>query len=230
MSISLPVAFLAGLASFLSPCVLPLVPVYLAVIGGASPSEVSLPGQRGRLVIRAALFVAGFSMVFIALGMSASLVGTLLLTYRRVLKVAAGALAVFFGLYFAGFINIPALARQRKFEYTPKAPGLWQSFVLGMAFSVGWTPCVAPALGTILGLAGSTGTALAGFFLLAAYSVGLGLPFVAAAIFIRYLLPKWSRVARYARVAQIAGGLLLSVMGLMLMTGLLDRFAAILGG
>lgn len=230
MSITLSVAFLAGLASFLSPCVLPLVPVYLAVIGGTSLTDLSQVGTRSRLVVRAVLFVAGFSVVFVALGMSASLIGGFLLTYRRVIEIAAGALAILFGLYFAGFVRIPALGRHRRFEYTPKTPGLWQSLLLGMAFSVGWTPCVGPALGSILGLAGSAGTALTGFLLLLAYSAGLGLPFLAAAVFIRYLLPMWSRIARYARAAQVAGGILLVLMGLLLITGYLGRLSAILGG
>lgn len=230
MSVSLPMAFLAGLASFLSPCVLPLVPVYLAVLGGASPDELGRPGGHGRLILRAFAFVVGFSMVFIAMGLSASLVGMLLATYRRYLEIGGGILAVVFGLHFSGLIRIPFLMAHKGAHYSPKARGIGPSFLLGMAFSVGWTPCVGPALGAILGLAGAGSTLFSGLILLLAYSIGLGLPFLLVAVFIRYLLPMWSKVSKFARTAQMLGGLLLVLMGGLMLSGYFGRLSGILGG
>lgn len=256
-TVSMSMAFLAGLASFFSPCVLPLVPVYFGVLGGTSLTELFENPGRARLLPRAIAFVAGFSVIFITLGMSASLLGNILLSYRRYLEIGAGLLAILFGLHFSGIIQIPLLNRQYHVKRsTPGAgagagteggvgagvgtganaaakkprTGIWPSFLLGMAFSVGWTPCVGPALGTILGMAGTTGTALSGFWLLICYSLGLGVPFLLAAAFIRYLFPKWSKIARYARIAQIIGGFLMIIAGLLLITGYFTRLSGILGG
>lgn len=230
MSVSLPMAFLAGLASFLSPCVLPLVPVYLAVLGGSSPDELGRPNGHGRLILRALAFVVGFSVIFVAMGLSASLIGLILATYRRYLEIVGGILAVVFGLHFSGLIKIPVLMAHKAAHYDPKATGLGPSFLLGMAFSVGWTPCVGPALGAILGLAGTGSTLFSGLILLLAYSIGLGLPFLLVAVFIRYLLPMWSKVSKFARVAQVIGGLLLVMMGVLMIAGFFGRLSGILGG
>jgi len=224
-------AFLAGLASFFSPCVLPLVPVYFGVLTGTSLTELfENPGQ-AKLLPCAIAFVTGFSVVFITLGMSASLLGSLLLSYRRYLEIGAGVLAIIFGLHFTGIVQIPLLNRQHHAaQSSPAHTGIWPSFLLGMAFSLGWTPCVGPALGTILGMASTTGTALSGFLLLICYSLGLGVPFILAAAFIRYLFPKWSKIARYARIAQFAGGILMIIAGLLLITGYFTRLSGLLGG
>lgn len=238
-TVSMSMAFLAGLASFLSPCVLPLVPVYFGVLSGTSLTELFENPGRARLLPRAISFVAGFSVIFIALGMSASLLGNVLLSYRRYLEIGAGVLAIIFGLHFSGIIQIPILNRHHSVtrstnnaDNTETKPqtGIWPSFLLGMAFSVGWTPCVGPALGTILGMAGTTGTAMSGFWLLISYSLGLGLPFLLAAAFIRYLFPKWGKIARYARIAQVVGGVLMIIAGLLMITGYFTRLSGILGG
>jgi len=230
-TVSISMAFLAGLASFFSPCVLPLVPVYFGVLTGTSLTELfENPGQ-AKLLPRAIAFVTGFSVVFITLGMSASLLGSLLLSYRRYLEIGAGVLAIIFGLHFTGIVQIPLLNRQHHAaQSSPACTGIWPSFLLGMAFSLGWTPCVGPALGTILGMASTTGTALSGFLLLICYSLGLGVPFILAAAFIRYLFPKWSKIARYARIAQFAGGILMIIAGLLLITGYFTRLSGLLGG
>lgn len=230
MLVKAVLAVLAGMASFLSPCILPLVPVYLAVLSGTSLAEMAETPGRARLIGRAIAFVAGFTLVFAVLGMTASFIGTLLLTYRRIIEIAAGALAVAFGVHFSGVWTIPFLSGQHRMGYRPDKGGILPSLVLGMAFSIGWTPCVGPALGAILGLASSAGTSVAGFFLLLAYSMGLGIPFILAAVLIRYLLPSWPRFARYARASQIAGGALLILMGVLMMAGFFGRLSGILGG
>lgn len=238
-TVSLSMAFLAGLASFLSPCLLPLMPVYFGVLSGTSLTELFENPGHSKLLPNAFAFVAGFSVIFITLGMSASLLGNILLSYRRYLEIGAGVLAIIFGLHFSGIIQIPLLNRHHQVTRTAgdaksagakTKTGSWSSFLLGMAFSVGWTPCVGPALGTILGMAGSAGTALSGFWLLISYSLGLGLPFLLTAAFIKYLFPRWSKIARYARIGQIIGGILLIIAGLLMITGYFTRLSGILGG
>src|SRR5262245_19070104 len=177
-------ALLAGLVSFLSPCVLPLVPPYLVYLAGTSlerqTDDDPLTGSQAQTVGAAVLFVAGFSTVFVALGASASVIGAALRAYSYQLAMVAGLAIIIMGLHFLGFTRIPWLARTQRLDVA-KPVGLWGAYVMGLAFAFGWTPCIGPILATILAVAASEATVAKGAGLLAVYSLGLGIPFVVAA-------------------------------------------------
>jgi len=227
--ISFIAAFFAGVVSFLSPCVLPLVPGYLSFISGASLEE--LRGDRSRTVaIRAVArtslsFVAGFSLVFIVLGLSVSALSGLLPS-RLLLTRVAGVLIVVFGVHVLGLVRIPFLYRERRFHPTRPPAGFLGAFVLGLAFAFGWTPCLGPILAAILALAGTQETLYRGALLLVAYSVGLGLPFILTGIGIGTFWSAFERVKRHLRAVEIVSGLLLIGIGLLMLFG---RFSLIAG-
>ena len=181
--VSVPAAALAGLVSFLSPCVLPLAPPYLCFIAGASIEELASGGEsRARRDVMAAaiLFVLGFSTVFVGLGATASVFGGLLREYSHPLSILAGLGIIVMGLHFLGLFQIGALYREKRVEIA-RPPGLWSAYLMGLSFAFGWTPCIGPILATILAVAGSEETAARGAWLLAVYSLGLGAPFLIAA-------------------------------------------------
>lgn len=217
----------AGIASFVSPCVLPLVPGYLAFVSGASLEDIVARRREAALArvvaARAVAFVLGFSVVFVALGASATAVGGFLGAHLRLLTLIAGALVILFGLHLTGLIPIRALYRERRVQMTRRPAGLAGAFVVGLAFAAGWTPCVGPILASILALAATQEKLLSGIALLAAYSLGLGLPFIAAGVAINSFLGLFARVKRWLRVIQIGAGAVLVIMGVMVMTGGLDR-------
>lgn len=220
--ISFIAAFFAGVISFLSPCVLPLVPGYLSFISGASLEE--LRGDRPRTVAIRAIaltslfFVAGFSLVFIVLGLSVSALSGLLPS-RLLLTRVAGVLILVFGLHVLGLVRIPFLYRERRFHPTGSPAGFVGPFVLGLAFAFGWTPCVGPILAAILALAGAQGTLYRGTLLLAAYSAGLGVPFILAGVGVGAFWSTFERIKRHLRKVEIVSGLLLIVIGLLLLFG-----------
>lgn len=206
---TLTIAFMAGLISFLSPCVLPLVPSYLGVIGGKAPLS------------RALGFVLGFGLVFVALGATASGLGALLDSYRPLLGKLSGVVIVFFGLMMLGVIRLPRLMRDTRQMMTADQYG---PVALGAAFAFGWSPCLGPVLGSILGLAANTQSLSQGVGLLAVYTLGLALPFVLSALlWERFNL---RRLNRYAGTFEKVGGALLVVLGLLMLTG---RFALLAG-
>lgn len=220
MTPTLTLAFTAGILSFLSPCVLPLVPSYLAYVGGSGAARRSL------LVRNALLFVAGFSMIFVALGASASALGSLLRANREVLTIGGGILVILFGLVLLGVIRMPVLMRDTRVQARHDASTPVGAVLLGMAFAAGWTPCIGPVLGGILTLAGASGTLLEGVVMLAVYSAGLAIPFLLAAL----ALEPFLRVSRRFRswlpwVERAAGGLLV-VAGLLMVTGTYTRLNA----
>lgn len=224
--IGLTTAFAAGMISFLSPCVLPLVPGYLSYVAGTS-LEALRDDRRARL--RAAgfslWFVLGFTVVFVAFGASATAIGGVLLQWRYELNIAAGIVVVLFGLL---MIGLPALAAMnREIRFHPDLPGgrVAASFVLGLAFAFGWTPCIGPVLGAILTMSASTANVGQGALLLAVYSLGLGLPFVLAALFTGSLLVRLRDLGRTGRRLQQGAGVLLVVMGLLMVTGRLEMIA-----
>jgi cytochrome c-type biogenesis protein len=177
-------ALLAGLVSFLSPCVLPLVPPYLVYLAGTSLERLAEkeppPRVRRDTVVAAILFVAGFSTIFVALGASASAIGALVRFYSNELAIVAGVAIIVMGLHFLGLTPIRFLYRQARMDM-PKPVGLWGAYVMGLAFAIGWTPCIGPILAAILAVAASSATVGKGAGLLAVYSLGLGVPFVIAA-------------------------------------------------
>ena len=226
-SVSFVSAFLGGLLSFLSPCVLPIVPGYLSFISGVNLAQVRDGQASAALTRRVALtglsFVLGFSTVFVALGAAASLVvGALLMEHKRAFGVVGGVLILVLGLHDIGWLRIPWLLTERRAEVRQKPLGLAGAYVVGLAFAFGWTPCIGPILAGILALAAERETVLQGVALLSAYSAGLGIPFLVAAFAVRGFFSAFARLKRYLRAFEIASGLLLVAIGLMLIT---DRLA-----
>mgnify|MGYP001489642912 CR=1 FL=1 len=218
----------AGAISFLSPCVLPLVPPYLCYMAGvsiddfrgaASVAEARPVPARAALVGAAAAFVLGFSTVFVALGAGASTVGGLLRAWQQELAIAAGILIIVMGLNFLGVIRIPLLSREARFQGPGRPASAAAAYVMGLAFAFGWTPCIGPVLGPILTLAGGRDTVGEGAMLLAAYSLGLGIPFLLAALFSGAFMRFLGRFrVHLGRVEKVMGGLLV-VAGLLFLTG-----------
>jgi cytochrome c-type biogenesis protein len=221
-------AFGAGLLSFLSPCVLPLIPAYLSLMTGLTASELSdseMP--KARILVPALLFVLGFSIVFVALGASASVLGQFLMQYRVVVERIAGVLVIAFGVLMLGVIRVPWLYGEARVDVgRARSFGRGASLVMGMAFAAGWTPCVGPILGSILALAGSSGNVATGSMLLLAYSLGLGVPFVAVAVLFSRMMPVVRWVARRSLVINRVAGSVLIVVGALIFTGRLGVLAA----
>ncbi len=221
---------LAGLVSFLSPCVLPLVPPYLGFLGGTS-IEMMAGGQtgfdaraRGRLLLASVAFVLGFTTVFVALGASASLLGQLLVQWRGILGIAAGAVIVLFGLHFLGLLRIPLLYREARYHSQTRPASLLGAYVVGLAFAFGWTPCIGPILSAVITVAGSSASLSRGIALLFTYSLGLGIPFLLAALAIGPFLGFMQRFKRHlGTVEKVMGGALV-LTGVLMLTGSLNWF------
>jgi len=221
-------AFVAGAVSFLSPCVLPLVPAYLSYVtgqslgtkaGGAGP-------ERASAAFLSLCFVVGFSAVFIALGASATVLGRLLLQYRYAAGIAGGALVTLFGLVMlVGVERIPFLRRDMHFHVRVATGNPLAALLLGLAFGFGWTPCIGPILGVILTAAAVSESASTGIRLLGAYSAGLGLPFLIAAVFLHEMAGRWRLMRRAGRSLMLVAGAVMVVMGVALMTGKLTTFS-----
>jgi cytochrome c-type biogenesis protein len=223
LEVSYGAALLAGLVSFVSPCVLPIVPPYLAWLAGITfdqlkDSDVDAENRR-RIVVASAAFVLGFSTVFVALGATASTVGKLLARYYGVLSVGAGVAILIMGLHFLGVFRIGLLFREARVQVERKPAGAFGAYVMGLAFAFGWTPCVGPVLAAILFVAGSEGSALKGAALLAAYSLGIGLPFLLAALFASRFLDFAARFRRHMGTVEKVMGAMLVVTGILFMTG-----------
>jgi len=216
-SIGLAAAFAAGLISFVSPCVLPLVPSYLTFVTGMSLDDVRR--SRAATLVHAALFVAGFSIIFVALGATASVVGRLLLNEREWVARVGGFLIIAFGLYLMGVFNVAAFGRDTRVHLRDKPLGYLGTIVVGMAFGAGWSPCLGPILGAILMYATTVADMHRGLVLLTAYSAGLAVPFLVAAVAVEELIGFAQR--HRARLAWLsrASGLVLVVVGLLLVTG-----------
>jgi cytochrome c-type biogenesis protein len=219
-------ALLAGLVSFLSPCVLPLVPPYLVYLAGSSLERVSGEGTvsraRRETVLAALLFVCGFSTVFVALGASASVIGALIRAYSAELSILAGVAIIVMGLHFLGVLRIGVLLREKRMEMA-KPVGLWGAYVMGLAFAFGWTPCIGPILAAILAVAASEQTVAKGAGLLAVYSLGLGIPFLLAAFMVEPFAAFLARFRRHlGRVEKVMGGLLV-LTGIAFLTGFVSQ-------
>jgi cytochrome c-type biogenesis protein len=223
MQISFWLAFLAGLASFLSPCVFSLVPVYISYLGGRKVNQVKVDGDSAGqydTVIQGLAFIVGFSVVFILLGMAAGAIGSILYPIRYWLTRIGGIVVIIFGLNMTGLIRIPFLQYDlRHHTVLQKTTGLLPSFLMGVFFSAGWTPCVGPTLGAILTMAMSGGSLLKGGMLLSVYSLGLGIPFLLAALAIDGISKFLKRYGKYLRYVEIAMGVLLVIIGIMLFLG-----------
>ncbi|MBM4254889.1 MAG: redoxin domain-containing protein [Deltaproteobacteria bacterium] len=222
MDIGLGIAVLAGFLSFVSPCVLPIVPGYLTFITGMSFDELTSQQNRSQLVLSAITkslpFVLGFSLVFISLGASASAIGGVLRENLGLMKQIAGVGIVILGLHLAGLLPIPALLRDRRLSGEPTSPGMGRAFVAGIFFAFGWTPCVGPILAAILTMAATAETLTRGVFLLAAYSLGLGIPFILSAAFLNGFLSFFKGMKGYLRQLEVASGVLLILVGGLIFT------------
>lgn len=226
--LTLPIIAFAGLLSFLSPCVLPLVPPYLAYLAGTSVSELSARENvdgtlRRRVMLAALFFVLGFSTVFVALGAGASLIGAILRAYAHVLAQVAGVAIILMGLHFLGIFRLAFLAREARVE-VEKPAGLGGAYVMGLAFAFGWTPCIGPVLAGVLAVAGSEATVWRGAGLLAVYSVGLGVPFLLAACAMGPFLKFLKRFRANLGMIEKGMGVLLILTGILFLTGTISQF------
>ncbi|MBI1205105.1 MAG: cytochrome c biogenesis protein CcdA [Rhodopseudomonas sp.] len=226
--VSYVAALIAGLVSFLSPCVLPLVPPYLVYLAGTSLERLAdheaEPRVKRETVIAAALFVLGFSTVFVSLGASASAIGGLIRTYSGPLSTIAGIVIIVMGLHFLGVFQIAFLMREKR-ATVAKPVGLWGAYVMGLAFAFGWTPCIGPILAAILAVAASEQTVTKGASLLAIYSLGLGIPFMLAAFAIEPFAAFLARFKKHLRrVEQVMGGLLV-LTGIAFLTGSINEMS-----
>ncbi|MCB6176571.1 cytochrome c biogenesis protein CcdA [Rhodobacter sp. Har01] len=223
---AMAVALVAGVLSFLSPCVLPVVPPYLAYMGGISMGEMTGTGAaRRRVILPALFFVLGLSTVFLLLGFAASAFGAFFLTNQQVFARVAGGVVIVFGLHFLGVFRIPILDREARLDAGDRGGSALGAFVLGLAFAAGWTPCIGPQLGTILSLAAQEGSLARGTVLLAVYALGLGLPFLLAALFISRAMGLMNRLKRHMKWIERAMGGLLLLVGLALVTGAFTDFS-----
>ena len=223
---ALLVALVAGVLSFLSPCVLPIVPPYLAYMGGISMGEMTGQGvARRRVILPALFFVMGLSTVFLILGFTASAFGAFVLNNQQLLARISGVVVIIFGLHFLGVFRIPILDREMRVDAGQRGGSAFGAYVLGLAFAFGWTPCIGPQLGAILSLAAQEGSTGRGTLLLGIYALGLGLPFLFAAIFIERSMVLMTKLKRHMRlIERLMGGLLL-VVGLALVTGFFTDFS-----
>jgi cytochrome c-type biogenesis protein len=220
--VTLPAALIAGLISFLSPCVLPLVPPYLVYLTGATIEQVAddetpEASKRG-IMLSALLFVLGFSTVFVALGASASLIGGLIRAWSAQLSILAGIVIIVMGLHFLGFTRIGFLMREGRLSM-PKPVGLWGAYIMGLAFAFGWTPCIGPILAAILSVAATEATVAKGAGLLAVYSAGLGIPFLLAALMVDQFSSLFARMKRHLHVIETVMGVLMVITGIAFLTG-----------
>lgn len=218
--VAVGVAGIAGVLSFLSPCVLPIVPPYLAYMGGISVGDLDGTGSPRRKALTAACsFVAGLSVVFVMLGLAASALGRIVLSVQTGFNVVAGIIVLLFGFHFLGVIRIPLIQREARIDAGDRGGSAVGAFVLGLAFAFGWTPCIGPILGAILALAAQDGSGGYGMTLMAAYAAGLGLPFILVAGFIQGSLSLMTRLRKHVRHVEMAVGGLLVLVGVLLLTG-----------
>lgn len=227
-NIGLLTAFAAGAISFLSPCVLPLVPGYVSYVAGRAKAE---DRDAGALALRlpavglSVCYVLGFATVFVLLGASATVLGQLLLTYRYELNLVGGAVVVLFGLFLIGLVRPPWLMREFRFHAAIPGGRPASAYLLGLAFAFGWTPCIGPIWGAILTVSAASATVSGGVALLGVYSLGLGVPFMLAALFTDGLMARLKTIVRIGRLLQLAAGAVLILMGIAMMTGQLSAFS-----
>lgn len=235
VSLSAGMAFVAGLVSFLSPCVLPLVPSYITFVTGMTLNELTEAGEapvRRRAATHAALFIVGFGLVFVALGATATLLGETLRRSLPLLQQIGGVVIAVFGLYLLGVLRLSALMRERRVHLAAKPAGFVGSVVAGAAFGAGWTPCVGPVLASILLYAGMRATMGQGILLLSAYTLGLGVPFFIAAVGLNWFLSRTTALRRWLVPLERVAGALLVIVGVLLFTGrftVMSNFLAGLG-
>lgn len=220
------IALLAGVLSFLSPCVLPIIPPYLAYMGGISMSQLTENAvSRRPAIVASVFFVLGLSTVFLLLGFTASAFGRFFLVNQQLFGQIAGAVIIIFGLHFVGLYRIPLLMREARIDAGDQGGSALGAYVLGLAFAFGWTPCIGPILGAILSLSAQEESITRGTMLMAVYAAGLGLPFILAAVFINRAMGMMNRLKRHMSLIEKAMGALLIIVGLMMLTGAFSRMS-----
>jgi len=227
--VSVFTAFIAGLVSFLSPCVLPLVPGYISIISGSSLDQLKAQEKDSSIfrtvLLNSILFIVGFSITFILLGASATWIGQLLVSRMRLFGQLAGIVLIVFGIHLTGIVKINALYKDKRFHNVQKPRGLLGAFVLGLAFAFGWTPCIGPILAGILTIASTKQTVTEGMFLLAIYSAGLGIPFLLTSLALNQFLAFYGRFKKHFHAVEVASGALVIAVGLLILTNSLSRLA-----
>lgn len=231
-NVSIFVAFSAGFISFLSPCILPLIPSYFVFITGISIEELSLEESLRRVqkkvIANSLMFILGFSIIFIILGASATFFGKFLARNIRWFEIIGGVIVILFGIHFTGIFRLRFLDKEKKVHLKRKPLGYWGTFVVGLAFGAGWTPCVGPILGSILTLAATTQNILKGIILLAFYSIGIGIPFFLSGLVIHKFFEYFQAVRKYFKIITAAGGILLIILGILLISGYFSSMSSYL--
>ena len=220
MILNLIIAFGAGLISFLSPCVLPLIPGYISYISGESLGDIV--EKQKKIVLKTILFTVGFSLVFISFGATASLIGNLLLEYSNVLRITAGIIIIIFSLQLIGILNLNFLNRESRFQTKNYSNNLFFPVVVGAAFGFGWTPCIGPVLGSILTLAAVESSIGRGILLLSFYSLGLAIPFILSGYAISKFLAFSKNFRKNIKIVSITGGVILLITGILILTNKLQ--------
>lgn len=217
------ITFLEGIITFLSPCLLPMLPLYLTYIAGR-PSERTKNGT----LYSALGFIAGFSITFISLGVFAGTLGRFIIRYGQWINIVSGSIIIFFGLSYLGVFRIKLFNGAANLKSNPKSRGFFPSVLLGIIFSVGWTPCVGTFLGSALVMAAQSGSAMKGFFMLSAYTLGLGIPFLISALLINQLKSTFDFIKKHYKIINILSGILLILIGLLMITGIYGRLLSAL--
>jgi cytochrome c-type biogenesis protein len=226
-NLSLFIAFTAGLFTFISPCVLPLIPSYLSFITGISLEQFNSAEDSKKLrrvtIFHSLMFILGFSIVFILLGASATFLGGFLQQYQGLIAKIGGALIILFGLHISGLLKIKFLQKEKRMHLRDKPLGYFGSALIGLTFAAGWTPCIGPILGTILVFAGTTANLYRGIFLLVSYSLGLAIPFFLTSLAVNSALPYFKKLTAHLRIISIISGIFLIAIGILLITGYFNR-------
>ncbi|MEO0262869.1 MAG: cytochrome c biogenesis protein CcdA [candidate division WOR-3 bacterium] len=212
---SLISAFIGGIFSFISPCVLPLVPIYISYISGISLEELQKGGKLLNVFLNSLFFVLGFTIVFVFYGASATFIGAMISQYKYILSKIGGIIIIIFGIHLTGLFRLKFLDFERRINVKSKSASYIGSFIMGFAFSFGWTPCIGPILAAILVLAAQKETLFQGTFLLFIYSMGLGIPFILSGIFINYFFKAFSKIKKHFRKIEIIAGILLILLGIL---------------
>ncbi|MGB9735378.1 MAG: cytochrome c biogenesis CcdA family protein [bacterium] len=227
-NISIFIAFIAGLFSFVSPCVLPIIPSYITYITGLSFEDFDKEQDKALVrritIIHSLLFILGFTMVFVALGASATAIGNLFSRYKDVIRIAGGIIVILFGIHITGLINLKFLESEKKVRLKSKPAGYLGTLLVGITFGAGWTPCIGPILGAILYLAMNMKTVYSGIVLLTSYSLGLGVPFFLSSLAINSFLVYLKRFRKYVKAVTIASGVFLIIIGALLVS---NRFVSV---
>ncbi len=229
--VPLLISFSAGLLSFLSPCVLPLIPGYISFITGLSVAEMTSPdavrdkvGMRKKVFVQTLLFVGGFSFIFILMGASATFLGGLIATHHHLLRIGGGIMVVLFGLHLMGVLNVRFLQYERRAHPERRPSHFFGPAVVGVAFALGWTPCIGPILGSILTYASTQDTVAQGILLLTLYSLGMAIPFLASSLAIEAFFRLFSRIRNYFRLISLVSGGILVLVGILILTGNLQQW------